>query len=263
MIQGVEPNVAGGGLAHALAIVKSRLQGGMAHANLFFVPEGKAGPTSTAVGALLCECLRREFRVLTLDVIVPPPGETGEAAEYLCIAIDSTQPERVRDAIKERLWWTRPEARTQARLDDILQGRHGKSRREFRLEEYGIFVPCKTRKFAGIRTHSFQHRPAFYRYRVALTRVARMPEPMAEYLHELFTNCPNHLFSATVLRASGVGRRGLGVEIPLTKAEDHGIVPLAGRSRGLGGFSSRHENLQKFFLDHDPLTVENRPRSSS
>jgi len=217
--------------------------------NLFLLPKGDFGSISTP----LCEWLGREFSVIVQDLALPDGA--GRAVEHHCLIIDSTQPERVRDAIKERLWELRQRGVARSTLGDLLQGRHPKPAREFRLEEYGIFVPCKTRKFAAVRTHSFQHRPAFYRYRVALARVDALPAPMAQYLHALFTNCPNHLFHATVFRASGVGRRGLDIEIPRTKARDHGIIALAGRSHAFGACSSRHENLQKYFLDHDPLTI--------
>ncbi len=246
--------MAGGKLAEALALATSEFRGGMAHANLFLLPKGPTCPTSTAVGDLLCECLRREFRISMHEIALPTDG-TGGAVEYLCLAIDSSQPERVRDAIKERLWRTRQPVLTSSTLGNLLRGRQEKTIREFRLEEYGIFIPSRTRKFAEIRTHSFQHRPAFYRYRVALARLARLPEPMADYLHALFTNCPNHLFGETVFRASGVSRRQLGIEIPLTRVNGHEIIALARRSHGFRGVSSRHENLQKYFLEHDPATI--------
>ena len=242
--------MASGDLVNALTVAKSRLNGGMKNLNLFLMPMENG---SSPLGDLLCEGLRREFRVLAFTVA--PPDGTASAVEYLCIATDSSQPERVRDAIKEQLWRTRPGALTRSTLDEVLQGRHEKAIREFRLEEYGIFGPCKTRRFAAIRTHSFQHRPAFYRYRVALARVDRMPEPMADYLHALFTDCPNHLFRETVFRASAVSRHQLGVEIPLTRVSDHDILALAGRSRGFSDVSSGHENLQKYFLEHDPHTI--------
>lgn len=254
MVRGLEPNVVGNDLADALATARSRLAGGMTHANLFLMPKGEVCPTSTAMGRLLCECLRREFRI-SLHEIALPTARTGGATEYLCLAVDSSQPERVRDAIKERLWRTRPTALACSTLNHLLQGRHEKTSREFRLEEFGIFIPARTRKFAEIRTHSFQHRPGFYRYRVALARVARLPEPMGDYLHALFTNCPNHLFSDTVFRASGVRRRQLGLEIPLARVDDHDIIALARRSHGFSDVSSGHENLQKYFLEHDPATV--------
>ncbi len=235
-------------------MAKNRLNGAMAHANLFLMPKGESCPTPTAVGDLLCECLRREFRISLHEMTLPTEG-TGAAAEYLCLAIDSSQPERVRDAIKERLWRMRQTVLTRSTFHHLLQCRHEKTSRDFRLEEYGVFVPSRTRRFADIRTHSFQHRPAFYRYRVALARVARLPEPMVDYLSALFTNCPNHLFSETVFRASRVSRRQLGIAIPLTRVSDHSIIALARRSHGFSAVSSRHENLQKYFLEHDPATV--------
>ncbi len=254
MLRGLEPNGAGNNLVEALATAKNRLKGGMMHANLFLMPKGEACPTSTAIGDLLCECLRGEFRISLHDIALPT-ARTGGATEYLCLAVDSSQPERVRDAIKERLWRMRQTGRTRSTLNHVLQDRHEKTSREFRLEDYGIFIPSRTRRFGEIRTHSFQHRPAFYRYRVALARVAQLPEPMADYLHALFTNCPNHLFSETVFRASGVSRRQLGIAIPMTRVSDHSIIALARRSHGFSAVSSGHENLQKYFLEHDPATV--------
>ncbi len=239
-------------LAEALAVARSRLNGGMKSPNLFLLP---AGDGCATLGELLCACLGREFPIASFDVASPQPSEVGGPAGYLCLAVDSSRPERVRDAIKERLWATRPGSLTQAKLHDVLQGRHEKTTCEFRLEDYGTFVPCRTRKFTGIRTHSFEHRPTFYRYRLALARVAPLPSPLADYLHALFTNCPNHLFRRTVFRASGAGRGTLGIEIPLTRVRHHDIVALAGRSRGFRPVKSGHENLQKFFLEHDPNTI--------
>jgi hypothetical protein len=242
MIRRVEEDASDCNLVEAIQAIKSRLNGRLAHPNLFLTP--KDGAASTA--DLLCERLRREFPVSAVEAVVP---------EYVCIAIDCSQPERVRDAIKERLWLTRPESVSRAGLDDILRGRYEKPIREFRLEEYGIFVPCRTRGFADIRIHSFAHHPAYYRYRLALARTDRLPGPMADYLHSLFADCPNHLFGQSPCRASRVARSGLGVEIALTRLKDHDIIALAGTSREFDEVSSRHENLQKFFLDHDGHTI--------
>lgn len=238
--------------AEALAVARSRLNGGMKSPNLFLLP---ARDGCATLGELLCACLGREFSISSFDIASPRPNEIGGPARYLCIAIDSSRPETVRDAIKERLWATRQRALAQAKLHDILQGRHERTIREFRLEEYGTFVPCRTRRFTEIRTHSFEHKPAFYRYRVALARTALLPPLMADYLHALFTNCPNHLFRRTAFRASGAGRGTLDLEIPLTRIRRHDIIALAGRSRGFRPVKSGHENLQKFFLEHDPNTI--------
>jgi hypothetical protein len=236
-------------LGEMLAVAQSRLNGRMKSPNWFLMAEDGSGSGLAA----LCEWLGRAFHVAVHQVALP--DGTGAAAGYRCLAIDSTQPERVRDAIKEHLWGTRQESVAQGTFADLLLGRYEKAAREFRLQEYGLFIPSRTRNFAAIRTHSFEHRPAFYRYRLALARTAGVPEPMADFLQELFTNCPNHLFRATVFRASGVRRGHLGIEIPLVRHHDHDIIALAERSRGFGNVSSRHESLQKYFLEHDPLTV--------
>jgi len=242
------------GSAEALKIVKSRLNGSMAHPNLFILARGDACPVCTAVGDLLREDLACRFPVAAFEMVLSEPDGAGPV-EYLCLAIDSSQPEAVRDAIKERLWLTRRQVLSSATLADILHGRHEKPAREFRLEEYGLFVPCRTRKFTEIRTHSFPHSPAYYRYRLALARTHHLPEPMADYLHTLFTDCPNHLFSRPVCRASRVRRGGLGIEVPLMRVKRHDIISLAGKSRGFSQVSSRHENLQKFFLAHNPNKI--------
>lgn len=255
MVRELESNTPGGDLAEALQRIRSRLNGRLAHPNLFLLPKDGAGATSAAAAASLCKSLHCEFSVSISEAVLPGRNGVDGPAEYLCIAIDCSQPERVRDAIKERLWLTRPESVARARLDDILRGRHEKPVPEFRLEEYGLFVPCRTRKFADIRTHSFAHSPAYYRYRLALTRTDRLPGPMADFLHALFTNCPNHLFGQTLCRASRLARNGLAVEIPLTRLKDHDIIALADKSRRFDEVSSRHENLQKYFLDHNPNTI--------
>jgi hypothetical protein len=227
----------------------------MENPNLFLLPAGDAHPASPALGNLLCQGLRREFRIEVFDIPATALDKKNDLLEYCCIAVDSSQPERVRDILKQQLWLARPQARVSPTFEDVLHGRHEKTTREFRLEEYGLFVPCKTRRFTEIRTHSFDHRPAFYRYRVALARTAALPGPVADYLHTLFTNCPNHLFRQTVFRASHVRHNGLAVKIPLARARDHDIIALAGRSRAFTGVSSRHENLQKYFLEHNPHTM--------
>jgi hypothetical protein len=190
---------------------------------------------------------------------LPGSGQGDAPVECYCIAIDSSQPERVRDAIKERLWLTRREACPKATLADILQGRHRKTVPDLRLDDYGVFFPSRTRRFQEVRTHSFDHTPGFYRYRLALARLVRLPAPMAVFLQALFTDCPNHLFRNTVLRASRVRRSGLDIEIPLARLKGHDIIALADESRGHDIVSSRHENLQKYFLECDPTTVACEP----
>ena len=253
MMHNPEGNTSDCDLTEVFQTIKSKLKSTMAHPNLFFLSRDGAASGATAVA--LCKRLRREFFLAAFEVSLPGQDGTEGSAEHLCIVIDCSQPERVRDAIKEQLWLARPEPDVGPMLDAILRGRHKKPAREFRLEEYGMFVPCRKRKHTDIRTHSFAHSPAYYRYRLAQARTDHLPEPMADYLHALFTDCPNHLFSQNLCRASRVARGGLGVEIALTRLKDHDIIALAARSRGFDEVSSRHENLQRFFLDHNPNTI--------
>jgi hypothetical protein len=255
MIDSLEQSGSLGEISEVLELARRRLNGSLRYPNLFVLPEGEARPASMKLGQQLCEWLSREFRIMAFDLALPPRDKGSATGGCLCIAIDSSQPETVRDVLKERLWPATPKTCPQTTLDDILHGRHDKTAPDFRLEEYGLFIPCRTRRHDTIRTHSFAHRPAYYRYRVALARTAGLPGPMADYLHALFANCPNHLFRETAFRASGVGRGRLRLDIPLTRVRDHDIITLAGRSHGFREVSSRHENLQKYFLEHDPATI--------
>jgi hypothetical protein len=245
-------SVADSGRAVVLSLCKSKLPSGIRHPNLFLLPGGEA---SQILVRSLCDCLRDEFPVYTFDMELPATVGNSTPAECSCIAVDSSQPERVRDAIKKRLWLVRQQARPQTTMQEILQGRHRKTVPELRIGDYGVFFPSRTRRFEDVRTHSFDHTPGFYRYRLALARTVRLPKLMAHYLHGLFTDCPNHLFRGTTFRASRVRRSGLGVEISLTRLKDHDIIALADESRGHEFLSSRHENLQKYFLECDPTTV--------
>jgi hypothetical protein len=227
----------------------------MRHVNLFLLPKSTADSRAGVSAESLCDHLRNQFPVCLCEIPVPGLDAGSRQTDCLGIAIDSSQPERVRDAIKERLWLMRPQAPRGMMFEHMLRDRHGSRAGPFRLDDYGLFLPCRTRRFQAIRTHSFDHHPGYYRYRLALARTTGLPVPLADYLHALFTDCPNHLFRRTVFRASRVGRNGLSVRIPLTRLADHDLIGLAGESRRYETMSSRHENVQKFLLDCDPATI--------
>ena len=245
----------GCGPGEVLEMARCRLGGGMEKPNLFLVPHDLARLPSDHLCSIVCECLRPEFPTYVFDAALPTADSPAGKRPYVCIAVDSSRPERVKDIIKERLWATRDNRHAPATMEDILHGRYEKKAAEFRLEDYGVFVPFRTSQPADVRTHSFHHRPTFYRYRVALTRVSRIPEPLREYLHSLFTSCPNHLFNQGEFRASGVREGLLNLEIPLEEMSGHEMVALAHRSRDFEKVKSRHENVQKFLLERDPTTI--------
>jgi hypothetical protein len=251
MIRGVDRSARAWEPGEALAIAKSRLGGRMAHLNLFLVPQDGV---HAAPADILREHLGRMFPVAVLEEVLPRL-DRSEPMRYLFIAIDSSRPEEVRDAIRERLWRTRRKVVAPASLADLVRGRREKTYPEFRLSGYGTFIPCRMRKVADVRVHSFAHPPAYYRYRLAVARMARLHEPMSDYLLSLFADCPNHLFNETVCRASRLSRSGLRIDVALQRMKRHAVIALAGESRGFSEVSSRHENLQKFFLDRDSDTV--------
>ncbi len=104
---------------------------------------------------------------------------------------------------------------------------------------------------ATIRVISFKH-GWFYRYRLHQARSRRSPEPLHSFLDALFEHCPNHIFEASDFRCS---RCKVPLGATIAHATDHEIIDLARTSRGYTTFKSAHENLQKYFLDHDEATL--------
>ena len=125
----------------------------------------------------------------------------------------------------------------------------------FDLSEYGEFVPYKARKYADIRTHSFNHKPVFYRYRVAVEKVKHIPENLRVFLQLLFDNCPNHLFQRSEFRASARTGDELELNVQLSCDHSHELIEFTKNSKSVNQFRSRHENLQKYFLLNDPSTI--------
>ena len=225
----------------------------MAYPNLLLLPTDR-GP-ARAFAASLCQSLGEDFSTTIFDLVLACPNGDGGPKEYLCIAIDSSRSESVRDAIKEWLWPQRREGSARATIGDILCGRYTRDVHDFRLEDHGFFIPSRRRKIADVRVHSFPHSPGYYRYRLATARTAELPGPAADFLHALFADCPNHLFSGSKFRASRACKCRLGFEIALNPTRRRDIIRLAADSRSADSVSSRHENLQKYFLEHDPRTI--------
>jgi hypothetical protein len=174
---------------------------------------------------------------------------------FKCIAIDSGKPEKIRDIIKEVLWPTHSDNKNSPTLNKVLSAGEDIIPNPFALSEYGIFVPYKIPKFDTIRTHSFNHKPVFYRYRLATNKTKQLPTKLESYLQLLFTDCPNHLFQKSNFRASARTCDDFKVEVQLTHSQEHELINLARKSTSFIQFKDRHENLQKYFLLNDPRTV--------
>lgn len=174
---------------------------------------------------------------------------------FKCIVIDSGKSEKIRDVIKEVLWPTNNNSQESPTLCLVLSGHANIHFKPFNLLEYGIFVPYKTKEFSEIRTHSFNHKPVFYRYRVAVEKVEQLPVNLKSFLQLLFTDCPNHLFQKSYFRASARKGDDYKIEVQIEHSQEHELTKLAVNSQSFNQFKSRHENLQKYFLLNDPCTV--------
>lgn len=174
---------------------------------------------------------------------------------FKCIAINSGKPEKIRDILKESLWPINNDVSELPTIHDLLSGFEGISYKPFRLSEYGIFVPYITKKYGNIRTHSFSHKPVFYRYRIVVEKVKHLPAKLKSYLNLLFTDCPNHLFQKSGFRASARKCDEYKIEVRTEHNQEHELIKFAELSRSFNQFKSRHENLQKFFLLNDPCSI--------
>jgi len=178
-----------------------------------------------------------------------------QKCSFKCMVIDSGKTEKIRDAIKKTLWPTDNDDYGAPTLHMVLTSSENTTLKMFDLSEYGEFVPYKAKKYADIRTHSFNHKPVFYRYRVALEKVKQIPENLQSFLQLLFYNCPNHLFQKSEFRASARTCNEFKLEVELSCNHEHELVEYAKNSESFKQFRSRHENLQKYFLLNDPSTI--------
>lgn len=172
--------------------------------------------------------------------------------EFRCVAIDSGAPEKIRDTLKEAFWPKRDGSITAKDVKSVLNRDEFSSVQHFALEKkHGLFVPSVSRGFDTIRTHSFKHQ-WFYRYRVHYPRLDDLKPSLANYLTSVFENCPNHIFRDSTFSCSKC-KTELGIK--LKHHTEHEIIDLAKSSRDYDVVKTRHENLQKYFLDHDHQTV--------
>lgn len=166
------------------------------------------------------------------------------------IGVDSRRTEGFRDIIKRVLWQYRPRTLSTTTFETLMRTSQDLKIQPFRLSEYGVFVPYRVKTHRVIRVHSFAHEP-FYRYRLCTKKLIDLPEPLREYLWLLFEDCPNHLYKANGFRAS---QQRFMVQVPLHHTQTHVMIDLARDSQDYTRFTSRHENLQLYFLEHDPCS---------
>ena len=228
--------------------------------NMFIMPYDNNNPPSSDRFEEVLSYLRKDFDAHVFELkrieydlfsFSKCPGNPSSK----CIAVDSGKTEKIRDAIKEVLWPTKIDSRVSPPLHVVLLASENTTPKNFDLMEYGAFVPYKAKKIGEVRTHSFNHKPVFYRYRLAVEKVKQLPSNLESFLQLLFTDCPNHLFQKSNFRASARTSEEFIVKFEIVNVHKHELIELAKQSESLNQFKSRHENLQKFFLLNDPCTV--------
>jgi len=240
--------------------LKSLLNDKIKKPNLFIMPYDPHNEVTITKFQKIYSRLKMDFDI-SLFELLPQECHISNLKNSLispslilkCIAIDSGKPEAIRDIIKETLW---PLKITQKiiKVIDILTRNGASTANHFKLSEHGLFTPYIKKSYGKIRTHSFNHKP-IYRYRLSINNAKNLPHNLASYLNLLFTDCPNHIFRRNEFRVSGKTCKNCEIDIELTHETNHELINLAKQSRSFNKFKSRHENLQKFFLEKDSFTV--------
>ena len=173
-----------------------------------------------------------------------------------CVLIDSGKSETIRDAIKEVLWPKKTSLKA-PRAHELIAKEKSTSPRPFNLSWHGIFYTHKKQQLNKnkIKTHSFIRQNTYYRYRLAIERVASLPntlESLSGYLTRLFTDCPNHLFIESNFRVSGIDTI---INVHTIHKTEHKLIKIAKESRSFKPCKSRHENLEKYMLENDSETI--------
>ncbi len=198
--------------------------------------------------------IKKEFKFNEVDISLQEAG-IDEYQSYLpttrlkCFVANTTRIEGFRDIVKEALW---PVKKSNFLLKDILKGDNKKIGTKSNISNHGLFISPKKRKFVGQELISFDHSP-FYRYRLDCDKIDAIDMKLCTYLTNIFTDCPNHLFKKSA-RTSDLCC-SLKRKFCLSNYKKHELIDLAERSREFTKYKSRHENLQKYFLDNDPYSI--------
>ena len=143
----------------------------MGKPNMFIIPCDPGSQRPPAYFEKLLSSLKKDFSVHVFELSPTKcdlfiPADQQHSFSFQCIAIDSGKSEKIRDIIKEVLWPINDDTEESPSIRTVLSTCERPTPEPFKLSEYGTFVPYKSRKFGDIRTHSFHHKPVFYRYRV-------------------------------------------------------------------------------------------------
>lgn len=240
-------------------LAKKHFSKEMRNVNLFIMAYDDTNDAVTSKFREICSSLN-EFTPSILTIKLSEIGvnkdEFHPTLSFKCIAMDSTSPEKIRDRIKERLWPKKESKLATKSCKDIINRTRSVASNSFKLSTHGNFIPYIIRKYKDIRTHSFSHKPV-YRYRLHETKIEDemeklIPKSLNNFLQLVFTDCPNHLYIGSKFRVSKIN---IPIEADIKHTDNHKLINLAKESRKFNQFKSRHENLEKYFLDNDLGTI--------
>jgi len=224
--------------------------------NLFIVPVDQRNPICSAKYNSIVNALSRSFPIVQLTATlsecgIPDRQSSNSMFVYKCVVTDSGAQEKIRDILKALFWTKKETSQEKEKIVSILSGERVAGVQNFNLEDYGRFIPAVFHPISGIRTISLKHQ-WFYRYRLHSNKLSSIPNNLRVYLENLFENCPNHIFKLSNFCCS---RCKVNLNIKKEHTTKHEIIELAKQSRGYTDLQSPHENLQKFFLDHDHYSI--------
>lgn len=125
------------------------------------------------------------------------------------------------------------------------------------LNDVGLVVVRKAKKIPSnpdLAVHSFQHFPGvFYRYRYRRSVLSALPDLLAKFLTDIPTVCPHERFTATDNARASAQERSHRVDF--LSAEGREVREIARASLDFTPYRSRHENVERYFLDFDPHCI--------
>ncbi|MGB7569841.1 MAG: BRCT domain-containing protein [Chitinivibrionales bacterium] len=224
--------------------------------NLFIIPVDQFNTVHTTKYNSVVSALSKSFPILELTSSLSECGIPDIQAGislfvYKGIVIDSGAQEKIRDILKALFWTKKETPQQEGKIANILSGERYASVQHFNLETHGCFIPAVFHPISDIRNISFKHQ-WFYRYRLHYQKLRSIPDNLKVYLDNLFENCPNHIFEVSNFSCS---RCKVNLNIQKEHSTKSEIIRLAKQSRGYTELQSRHENLQKFFLDQDHYSI--------
>lgn len=171
------------------------------------------------------------------------PQEIGlllfEPITFACFDIQHPNAAQVQKALQLVL---RSEQQAPTPSDTGL-GQHG-----FLIDGAKVKKPALNNK--DIVCHSFQHFPGvFYRFRYRRSRLATLPQSLADFFTAVPQTCPHSVFtSPTNARASAQELP----HAPMISAESsQDVLTHAAASISYVPYKTRHENLERYFLEYD------------